>query len=730
LLQNNFRILGVGSDNPRIRDWAQTEQIEWFDLDDNLSAIEHHFRTGQRPDYLFAITHLALLPDEILEIPTKFGINFHDGPLPRYAGLNAPAWALINGEVEYGISWHRLTKGVDRGDLLLQQSIDIAADETALSLNTKCFSAALDSFDLLLNQLWEETSQPLSQNMADRSYFSRSRKPDYLGVLDWNRPAKVLDGLIRALSFGQYPNPLASAKLFIDQSAWLVTSAIPREGNAAAGTIIGCDEGELEIACAEGSLAITGIATLTGDDVAIADVCQSQSLSEGNTLPLVSQDDDREVAALVAAVGRSEPRWLHRLEQLTPAILPFPAPVSTDADEAGFVTTPLQRPAESSDPTISSSSGAISAFLLTMLQMSEAEAVDVSLSISDDRLSNPYPGQHWASLFSAERLLGIGLISGEDTSQFMSRVGSELALASETTPWLKDLVARHPSLRENAYVTGGLSLPVGIALSDETTPLAQASHQALTLVVNGDDISLVTNSQKLSKTRAQRLAATITLVWDQMCNAPGKPLDQISLLSDAEQEMMRAWNATGAEFSASCVHTLFTDQVARTPDHEAVVFEDTTLTYRELDRKANSLAHTLASRGVGPDSLVGVYIERSLELMVATLGVLKAGAAYVPLDPAFPDDRIRYMIDDAELGIIVTQKTLLGRLSNCDAAIVVIDESTIDADPDHESPPDSGVRPEHLAYVIYTSGSTGKPKGVMVEHRNVANFFVGMDQRN
>ena len=189
-------------------------------------------------------------------------------------------------------------------------------------------------------------------------------------------------------------------------------------------------------------------------------------------------------------------------------------------------------------------------------------------------------------------------------------------------------------------------------------------------------------------------------------------------------------SGTGRNFDVAeaCVHELFAQQASRTPQATALVFEGRELTYAQLDRQANRLAFELQQKGVGPDSLVGVYVERSLDLMVATLGILKAGGAYVPLDPAFPDDRIRYMIADSGLGFVVTQQALASRLDDNSAPVIIDGPGIIDA-PLREDPPQSEVTPSHLAYVIYTSGSTGKPKGVMVEHRNVANFFAGMDGR-
>ena len=147
-----------------------------------------------------------------------------------------------------------------------------------------------------------------------------------------------------------------------------------------------------------------------------------------------------------------------------------------------------------------------------------------------------------------------------------------------------------------------------------------------------------------------------------------------------------------------------------------------------MNSRANQVAHHLIGQGVGPDALVGVLMDRSAELIVGMLAILKAGAAYVPLDPAYPKDRLAYMVEDARLSAIVSQSAYQSFLPEASVPVITLDRlGAFEEEPD--SNPSSKVRPEDLAYVIYTSGSTGKPKGVMVEHRNVVNFFAGMDAR-
>jgi amino acid adenylation domain-containing protein len=177
----------------------------------------------------------------------------------------------------------------------------------------------------------------------------------------------------------------------------------------------------------------------------------------------------------------------------------------------------------------------------------------------------------------------------------------------------------------------------------------------------------------------------------------------------------------------SCLHDLIADQARRTPQAPAVAFEGSRLSYAELERRAGALAGELVRLGAGPDVRVGLFVERSAELVVAMLAILKAGAAYVPMDASFPPERIAYMLADSGAALVLTQRTLIGRFSATQTRTVLLDEV------DWEGPsvplPGNGATPENLAYVIYTSGSTGRPKGVAIEHRNIVSYVLDVAER-
>ncbi|NJR53713.1 MAG: amino acid adenylation domain-containing protein [Acaryochloris sp. CRU_2_0] len=199
---------------------------------------------------------------------------------------------------------------------------------------------------------------------------------------------------------------------------------------------------------------------------------------------------------------------------------------------------------------------------------------------------------------------------------------------------------------------------------------------------------------------------------------PDQPLSQLPLLTEAEQhQLLIQWNPPRLEDHCSqCIHELFEEQVARSPHSVAVVLADQSLTYAELNAKANRLAYYLRSHGVQPDQLVGLCVERSLEMSVGILGILKAGGAYVPLDPAYPLERLAFILGDAQIDLLLTQSTLVANLPEHQAEVICLDEELPNGLEPTENLPRAATL-DHLAYVIYTSGSTGIPKGVLISHQ-------------
>jgi len=221
-----------------------------------------------------------------------------------------------------------------------------------------------------------------------------------------------------------------------------------------------------------------------------------------------------------------------------------------------------------------------------------------------------------------------------------------------------------------------------------------------------------------------RFSEHFARLLEQAVAQPQARLDQFDLLGEQERErLVTTWNATVAAYPADrCFHELFEAQAQRTPDAPAVCHRDVSLTYRELDQRANRLAQYLRRLGVGPEVVVGMCLPRSPEMMIGLLGILKAGGAYLPIDPGYPAQRIAFMLEDSFASVLVTMEALEEKLPVYRGRVVLLDLDAKAIDRCSDEAPVTRVGPQNLAYVIYTSGSTGKPKGVMVRHRGLVNY--------
>ena len=352
-----------------------------------------------------------------------------------------------------------------------------------------------------------------------------------------------------------------------------------------------------------------------------------------------------------------------------------------------------------------------------------------------------------AELPGAETMIGL----------FINTLPVRVHAPPEATPttWLKDLQAQQSEMRQYEYssltqIQGWSGVPRGQplfesilvfenypivgALSEQAGSLeilnlqsAEQTNFPLALVagVSGElMLKILYDQSRFEAGAIRRMIGHLQTLLDGMAaSLDGQPgsLGDVPLLTAAEKhQLLIEWNDTDAEFPADrCVHQLFESQVEQTPEAVAIVCNGQRLTYAELNRNANQLAHHLQAQGVKPETLVGICLERSAEMIVAMLGVLKAGGAYVPLDPAYPLERLAFMLEDSGAMILITQKRLLERLPPNHAQKVFLDEP---ASPAHDGNPVSNAGPENLAYVIYTSGSTGQPKGALLQHRGLCNL--------
>ncbi|MHA2405206.1 MAG: amino acid adenylation domain-containing protein [Candidatus Hermodarchaeia archaeon] len=239
------------------------------------------------------------------------------------------------------------------------------------------------------------------------------------------------------------------------------------------------------------------------------------------------------------------------------------------------------------------------------------------------------------------------------------------------------------------------------------------------------------NIDLFNSSTIDRIAGHFQAILRAVVSNPEVHISEIPMMSDSEiHQLVVEWNNTRVDYQDHlCIHQLFEAQVELTPDAVAVGYEDEEITYAEFNKRSNQLAHHLMRLGVGPDVFVGVYMERSIEMVIALYAILKAGGAYVPLDPDYPLERVEFMIGDTQVPVILTQKMMLSKLPKNSAKVIPLDSSWDAINQESTANPTCEVTSENLAYVIYTSGSTGTPKGVMNHHKGILNRLLWMQDK-
>ncbi len=560
------------------------------------------------------------------------------------------------------------------------------------------------------------TLRAVPQNPSERTYFAKHKRPAAQACIDWTLPAERIAAFVRSLDYGPYPNPLEVPKAVGGGNVLLVPKleVLPAFSESPPGTVLAVDGSSVRVATSSNQVVIPRLLGLGGEAVNLG----AAGITAGYRFETLPADTAATLTRLGESLVRHEEFWQQRLRQLSPLELPSGYQGASTQRAESHATAAL------SVPPIPRAAGEpadllTAALILYLARTTGRTSFDIGFGHGGLAESRSGLEQFFALQVPAH----VALDGDGSADAALHAVLNELASVRAKRTYARSLVARTPELRGR-----DIRLPIGIVQRDEPE---DAPENDLTIAVSRDGCTShwTYRTAVVDRARILELQRTFTTFLQHVAARLDAPLASVPLLTDAERErLLVTWNATHKAYpDDTTVHELFEQQVKRTPDAVALVCEDQQRSYDELNRAANKLARHLRNLGAGPEVLVGICLERSIDLLTGVYGILKAGAAYVPLDPAYPADRLALMVEDAQCPILLTQQGLLHRLPPHHAKVVCIDSDWGSMEREPEDNLESGVTGSDLSYVIYTSGSTGRPKGVMVEHRNVTNFFAGMD---
>ena len=726
LLENGHEICAFVSTEAEIRRWSEQRNIVCLEHAENLSE-----QFKNKPfDYLFSIVNEHILPAEILNLPSRLAINYHDAPLPRYAGTHATSWAIMNGESVHGITWHVISDTVDAGDILRQQRIEITENETALTLNTKCYEAAINSFARLIDELTVGTVQPQKQNLGERSFFARFKRPVNGCLISWNNSAAEISRFVRALSFGANPNPLGSPKFVLKNNFFIISEieVLNSAAAAAPGTINKIGDDFLQISAIDREIVLRHILRLDGQPVSIAKLTTNLDLFEGYRLRDLEPEMARRLDNLYRMTCKQEKFWVGKLSALKPAVMPYTDSTVLPGMEKPAIL-PLPVPArilrflEERRPEWKPDDFLLVSFALLLARLSGADYFDIGYKTPE--LLNEIDGLE--NFYASELPLSFSVDFSQTFTELFNTGKEQIESFGKRRAFPRDIIARYPQFRNKSRLKEKLAFPVSVEkvkrLGDYQ--LEKSSELKLVISETESECLLIYDRARFSEEKAKKIESHFTTLLCGIADRQDSKIAQLPLLTLEEREkLLVEWNDNRMNYPKNqCIHQLFEKQSARSPDAVAVIFGEERLTYKELNRRANRLAHYLQKQGVKPETLVGIRTTRSIEMIVGVLGVLKAGGAYVPLDPNYPKERLELMLEDSKAPILLTNEMVSVEQSPHRAKIVCLDRDWENIADESEENPVSSVTPTNLAYVIYTSGSTGKPKGVAIEHRSAVAFL-------
>jgi natural product biosynthesis luciferase-like monooxygenase protein len=713
----SLQVAGLVSRHPLAQEWARERGLPLVDRTNDLvgalAAIQF--------DVLVSVAYLRLIPDELLAMADT-AVNFHDGPLPTYAGLHAPNWAILNGEEEHAITWHLIGSGIDDGDVLLTERFPIAPDDTAYTLNVRCYEHALRTFPMVAAALSQGAIRATPQAPSGRRLYLRHERPAAETVIVPGRPAAQYARFSRAFDTGgRRRQEMGVLRLVLGDHLYLVTrcrAAASSRATIGSLTLVSTPPAdgvttELRFATIEGDLIIESLSDARGIPVR-----PDQIIQDGRFEASLSLDAER----LADALGRIDARLARGEARIVDALaVARPNALESSAGGAGAlldrrgiggvgdipprIDVPVPLPRDVHDEDVLAG---IATWLVRRCGGTSATFALITAAI-DAAVNELWP-------LTRPPLCTIDVPDGITAEELVASVRDARERAEADGVWLADLVAREPSWRSDPPAEPEIGVSIGVR-SDHVRP-------PLLFTVVGDSLTISASGEHFDRQSVERFADELSMLQRALADSPARPVRRAPIVTDHDRALLDELNDTARPRDETLtIDAAFRQCVAARPDEPALTHDSRQLSYADLAGRVGDFAATLSGAGIGRNDRVGIALPRGVDMVVAVLATLDVGAAYVPLDPSYPHERLAFMIGDAGLAALVGEPPVTAALGG--ESVIALTPS----DPSARRIVTDRTHTSHdLAYVIYTSGSTGQPKGVMLEHRHVTNFFLAMDE--
>lgn len=727
LLDRGFRLYGLLSGDKVNQAWADKKGLPHIHPSGDVDAF-----LERRPfDYLFCINDEIPLPESALSYPNQYAIGFQDSLLPKYAGWHATSWALMAEEKVHGVTWHTLKEPSETGDILIQQTIEIEEGETALSLNAKCYEAAIESFSNLLKDLSNNRVVQRGQDLREHIYFSKTKRPPAGCLIDWDQDAQNINAFVRALDFGPYPNHFGVPKVIIKNGLYVIPKCHIDElsSDAPPGTIVKTSESAITVSTKSRDVAFPQVFTPEGKAVTALELAEKHHLREGDVLPCQDPESTLGLTQYLETLSDCEAFWVDRLSTLNPYVLPLAKGIESGdhLHEYGLIQVEVPDLFIKNYSSRSSSIGLchllIAAFAVFLQRIGDSSDFHIGFR---DKAENSID-LIFEAFFPRYIPLRVHDNHSRRFEDVCETIHRQIGTLAKKGTYARDIVFRYPALKTKRNLGSPDLFKVLVENISSTDNGDVPLKGDLIFTIEEKKSNFQWHYSKLTCNKGEICALHDCFLnfLNEIARSRDKWLSEIPLLSANERHrVLITFNDTRRQNpSLDGLCDLFDKEAVANPDKLAVLFENQRISYGELRKRSNLIGNHLQSLGIGPDVRVGIFMNRSLEMIAAVIGIMKAGGCYVPMDPDYPEKRLSFMMDDSKARVLLTG-SLRKQLPRTHAKIICLDKEWNEMEGRDTVPPASEATEANLGYIIYTSGSTGTPKGVAMVRKSLTNLIL------
>ncbi|PJD91415.1 MAG: hypothetical protein CK424_07280 [Legionella sp.] len=720
LLENNFNIYGIITDFSPVIEWSTNNNIPHFSHQKDLfSVLDKEF------DFLISIINSKILKPSVLKLAKKMNINFHNAPLPRYAGLHAISWAILNEEKQHGVTWHEIIAEIDSGDILEQSIFPIEPGETALSLSVKSYEEAINTFKHLLENIKNNSVNKKPQNSSFRNYYSYSKKPPKCGWLQWDDTAKNIQKICRALNLGHYSdNTFLSPKFILDNKIFIATSppVMGKKSTTVPGSIIKFDGEMLQISTITNDLIFLNLYVIKHPIHKVIEPTQQVYIPKKSEINLYEK--------LATECSRSEKFWVKELNKFNASCLPF-QPLLDDSHPNKYKTicsyklSPVI--AEELRECLNTNIENIILGLISVYIKKLNHTKNISFKMK--KTSKNYKFKALDIFFSNLIPLNIPLNENITFPELIERITKNKQKLIEKSFFEYDLFYRYPHISTN-FMTQQ-SIAIYMTESNHTKVKNMDENISIVINIKTNSMSWLIKNNLLKNNHD--LYEFLKLFPEQMNHLINvilsdfnSPIKDLTIVTQTDRnKILKEFRAKNTPYPRnSNIINLFEDVVKKNPNKIAITDSHVNFTYKQLNKITDFFAEHLVSLGLENGHHAAICANSEINTIISIIAILKVGAAYVPINNHYPTIHIKNILQDCNPFIFLTNhnidQNILSLCKNLGMRLIFLDAYLNKFNPKTISKINkTHIDPTQLAYVIYTSGTTGKPKGVMVNHRAI-----------